>query len=97
MDTYHRWMECTLYATFADLPAASVPAGFHANGRWPMGLQLMGAPLGDAALLRLCAAYEHTCPALLARRPDDSGVCPNGQGPAPQPQSRTIAQPPRTP
>jgi amidase len=35
MDTYHRWMEVTLYATFAGAPAISVPAGFHANGRWP--------------------------------------------------------------
>jgi amidase len=69
MDTYHRWMECTLYATFAGLPAASVPAGFHANGRWPMGLQLIGQPLGDAALLRLCAAYERSSADLLARRP----------------------------
>src|SRR5262245_12485873 len=34
MDTYHRWMEVTIYATFAGLPAISVPAGFHANGRW---------------------------------------------------------------
>ncbi|EHR73393.1 amidase, Asp-tRNAAsn/Glu-tRNAGln amidotransferase A subunit [Burkholderiales bacterium JOSHI_001] len=72
MDTYHRWMECTLYATFAGLPAASVPAGFHAQGRWPMGLQLIGQPLGDAALLRLCAAYEQCSAALLAQRPPDA-------------------------
>jgi amidase len=35
MDTYHRWMECTLYATFAGLPAISVPAGFSPDGRCP--------------------------------------------------------------
>jgi len=58
MDTYHRWMECTLYATFAGLPAISVPAGFHANGRWPMGLQLIGRPRDEAGLLRLAAGYE---------------------------------------
>ena len=28
MDTYHRWMEVTLYATFAGAPAISMPAGF---------------------------------------------------------------------
>jgi amidase len=28
MDTYHRWMEATLYATFGGLPAISVPVGF---------------------------------------------------------------------
>ena len=29
MDTYHRWMEVTIYATFAGLPAICVPAGFN--------------------------------------------------------------------
>ena len=70
MDTYHRWMEATIYATFAGLPAISLPAGFHANGRWPGGLQLIGPPQGDAALLRVAAAYEATCRELLARQPD---------------------------
>jgi len=69
MDTYHRWMEVTLYATFAGLPAISVPAGFDPTGRWPMGLQLIGRPRADAALLRAAAAYEATCGELLARRP----------------------------
>ena len=57
MDTYHRWMEVVIYATFAGLPCISVPAGFGAQGL-PMGLQLMGRPQGDAALLRLAHAYE---------------------------------------
>jgi amidase len=69
MDTYHRWMEVTLYATFGGLPAISVPAGFHAAGRLPMGLQLIGPPRGDAALLRAAAAYEAASAGLLARRP----------------------------
>jgi amidase len=71
MDTYHRWMEVTLYATFAGAPAISVPAGFHANGRWPAGLQLIGRPRGDAALLRVAAGCEAASAALLARRPAD--------------------------
>ena len=71
MDTYHRWMEVTIYATFAGLPAISVPAGFHANGGWPMGLQLIGRPQGDAALLELAAGYEALIPDLLARRPPE--------------------------
>ena len=71
MDTYHRWMECTLYATFAGLPAISLPAGFDAAGRWPMGLQLIGRPQGDAALLRVAAGYEASIPELLARRPPE--------------------------
>ncbi len=57
MDTYHRWMEVVIYATFAGLPCISVPAGFNAAGL-PMGLQLIGRPLGDAGVLRLAAAYE---------------------------------------
>ncbi len=44
MDTHHRWMECTIHATFAGLPAISVPAGFDSSGRWPLGLQLIGPP-----------------------------------------------------
>ena len=70
MDTYHRWMETTLYATFAGLPAISVPAGFDATDRWPMGLQLIGGPQGDAKLLEVAAAYEKTQSALLSRRPN---------------------------
>ncbi|MGB8857941.1 MAG: amidase family protein, partial [Ilumatobacteraceae bacterium] len=59
MDTYHRWMECTLFATFAGLPAISVPVGFDHRGL-PMGMQLIGLPRADADLLRLAAAYEAT-------------------------------------
>jgi len=72
MDTYHRWMEVTLYATFAGLPAISVPAGFDAAGRLPMGLQLIGRPQGDAALLQLAAGYEALIGELLARRPPET-------------------------
>jgi amidase len=74
MDTYHRWMEVTLYATFAGLPAISVPAGFDSSNRLPMGLQLIGRPHGDAALLALAAAYEATGASVLARRPCEPDV-----------------------
>jgi amidase len=69
MDTYHRWMECTIYATLGGLPAISVPAGFHNSHPWPMGLQLMGAPQGDAELLKVAAAYEAINESLLQKRP----------------------------
>jgi amidase len=68
MDTYHRWMEVTIYATFAGLPCIAVPAGFDARGL-PMGLQLIGRPRADAALLRVAAAYETAIGDWLARRP----------------------------
>ena len=57
MDTYHRWMEVVIYATFAGLPCISVPVGFNAQGL-PMGMQLIGRPQDDAGVLRLAAAYE---------------------------------------
>ena len=86
MDTYHRWMEVTLYATFAGLPAMSVPAGFHANGRWPMGLQLIGPPLGDAAVLEVARGCELISAELLARRPDTPPPAPALMpGPVPNP------------
>ena len=62
MDTYHRWMEVTSYATFAGLPAISVPVGFDQRGL-PMGMQLIGRPRGDVELLRVARAYESTAPA----------------------------------
>jgi amidase len=71
MDTYHRWMECAIYATFAGLPAISVPVELHANGRWPAGLQLIGSPQGDAKLLEIAAGYEHAQRDLIAKRPQD--------------------------
>jgi amidase len=57
MDTYHRWMEVVIYATLAGLPCISVPTGFGPNGL-PMGLQLIGKPQGDLALLQLAHMYE---------------------------------------
>jgi amidase len=68
MDTYHRWMEVVIYATFAGLPCISVPAGFDERGL-PMGLQLIGKPRGDAAVLQLAHAYEQAAQDVLARRP----------------------------
>jgi len=68
MDTYHRWMEVVIYATLAGLPCISVPAGFSADGL-PMGLQLIGKPRGDLALLQLARAYETTAQEVLSVRP----------------------------
>ncbi len=57
MPTYHRWMEVVVPASLAGLPAAGVPAGFGPGGL-PMGLQLIGRPRGDRALLELTEAYD---------------------------------------
>jgi amidase len=68
MDTYHRWMEVVIYATLAGLPAISVPMGFNDAGL-PMGMQLIGRPLADGAVLNAAAAYEQCIGDWLARRP----------------------------
>jgi amidase len=68
MDTYHRWMEVVVIATFAGLPAISVPVGFSASGL-PMGMQLVGRPRGDLELLRLARRYEEAAADVLAVRP----------------------------
>ena len=68
LDTYHRWMEVVVIATFAGLPAISVPVGFSAAGL-PMGMQLIGRPRGDLDVLRLARDYERAAGDVLAVRP----------------------------
>ena len=68
MDTYHRWMEVVIYATFAGLPAISVPAGFGPDGL-PMGLSLIGKPQGDLDLLKLAHAYEIANLSMISQKP----------------------------
>ncbi|MDC0713897.1 amidase [Stigmatella sp. ncwal1] len=75
MDTYHRWMEVSIYATLGGLPAMNVPVGFNAQGL-PMGVQLIGRPQADLEVLRLAAAYEQTLGELLARRPAEVSAPP---------------------
>ncbi|PLP56402.1 amidase [Mesorhizobium loti] len=61
MDSYHRWMQVTAFATLGGCPTVNVPAGFDTRGR-PMGMQLIGRPRGDLAVLRAAAAYEAALP-----------------------------------
>ena len=68
MDTYHRWMESVIYASFAGLPCISVPVGFGVTGL-PAGMQLIGKPQGERALLQLAHAYEQAAQEVLNRRP----------------------------
>jgi amidase len=57
MDTYHRWMEVVIGPTMAGLPVAAMPAGFSATGL-PTGIQIIGPPRADRAVLNMAAAYE---------------------------------------
>ncbi len=68
MDTYHRWMEVVIYATFAGLPCISIPVGFDARGL-PMGMQIIGRPQADLEVLQLAHAYEQVAQEILLRKP----------------------------
>lgn len=58
MDTYHRWMEVVVPATLTGCPTISLPLGpWGPDGR-SSGLQLIGRPGQDSALLRLARAFE---------------------------------------
>ena len=59
MDTYHRWMETVMPWSMAGTPVLGMPAGFDPRGL-PTGVQLVGPPGADHAVLRLARAYEDT-------------------------------------
>ncbi len=69
MDTYHRWMETVVPWTLAGCPVINVPVGFNDAGL-PMGMQLIGRPRADLAVLQLAQGYERACDWVGARRPD---------------------------
>ena len=47
----------TVPTNLAGIPAMSVPAGYD-KGKWPLGLQLIGKPLGEQTLLNIAYAIE---------------------------------------
>jgi amidase len=57
MEHYIAWMKSTYWITATFAPAISVPAGFTDAGL-PVGLQLVGRPRGDRALLELAHRFE---------------------------------------
>ncbi len=68
MDSYHRWMEIVAGPSLAGLPIAAVPAGFGPDGL-PSGIQLIGPPRQDFAVLQLAYAYEQVAQDVLHRLP----------------------------
>jgi amidase len=54
---FFAWLRLTLAITMTSCPAISVPCGFTAAGL-PIGLQLVGVPRGEAALLSAAALFE---------------------------------------
>jgi aspartyl-tRNA(Asn)/glutamyl-tRNA(Gln) amidotransferase subunit A len=50
---------CTIPVNLGGLPAMSVPCGFSSDGL-PIGLQLVGPPLGEETMLRAAHAFEQS-------------------------------------
>jgi amidase len=69
MDTYHRWMEVTIGASLAGVPAVCLPVGFDAQGR-PMGMQFIGPFGADREVLEFALAFERATDFLQHRPPD---------------------------
>ena len=57
MDTYIDWMKSCYYITVTGLPAISIPCGFTPEGL-PVGIQIIGKPLQELAVLRIAYAFE---------------------------------------
>jgi amidase len=73
---YIEWCTIAYAITVTGFPAMSVPAGFTAGGL-PVGLQIVGGPRGEAALLSAAALYEERA-GLSARVPLDPRVATAG-------------------
>ncbi len=74
---FFAWLRLTLAITVTACPAISVPCGFTAAGL-PVGLQLVGKPRGEAALLSAAALFEAQLPyaALLPIDPRSTAAPP---------------------
>lgn len=57
MQTYIQWMQSCSIFSLTGLPALSLPAGFTPLGL-PVGLQIIGKPQADLAVLQLAKAFE---------------------------------------
>ena len=56
-ETYIDWFSITFALTMTACPTISVPCGFTSEGL-PVGIQIMGKPRGEAALLRAAKRFE---------------------------------------
>ncbi|WP_245651505.1 amidase [Streptosporangium amethystogenes] len=54
---YLAWMRSAYWISVLHAPAASVPCGFTSHGL-PVGVQIVGRPFADMAVLRLAHAFE---------------------------------------
>ena len=56
-ETYIDWIGICFAVTLTSCPVVAIPAGLTATGL-PVGLQLIGRPRGEAALLGAAARFE---------------------------------------
>jgi amidase len=61
MATYVDWIAPTFVLSLTSLPVASVPCGLDPNGL-PVGLQIVGRPLGEEAVLALAKQVQENHP-----------------------------------
>ena len=61
METYVDWLAPTFVLSLTGLPVASVPCGLDRDGM-PVGMQIVGRPLGEEAVLALAARLERANP-----------------------------------
>jgi amidase len=61
MATYVDWIAPTFVLSLTGLPVASVPCGLDPDGL-PVGVQVVGRPLGDDAVLALAGRLQDLCP-----------------------------------
>ena len=61
MQSYVDWIAPTFVLSLTALPVASVPCGLDAHGL-PVGLQIVGRPAGEEAVLALSAAVQRRHP-----------------------------------
>jgi aspartyl-tRNA(Asn)/glutamyl-tRNA(Gln) amidotransferase subunit A len=52
----------TISCNLAGICGVSLPCGFTANPKLPIGLQLLGKPFGESTLLKVAHAYEQATP-----------------------------------
>ena len=71
MDTYIDWMKSCYYITVLSLPTISVPCGFTDEGL-PIGLQIVGRPRQERAVLKLAYAFQQATE-VWRRRPTVAG------------------------
>ncbi len=52
----------TISCNLAGIPGISIPCGFTASPKLPIGLQLLGKPFGEETLLKIAHAFEQSTP-----------------------------------